>query len=235
MQNNDSRSDTQRHCKCASVFHNFLMLLTYGIAIWLSFVFLSIPDAQLNTITLITSGAILATFGSAISAIAATWTSDLQERIHFNIDILFREILKDINPWRRWPFLERTDSHILPNGSTLRFELNNPKIPFNLKSCTVEIEVPSMVDDLYDLSVCNNLSKASRHRTEALMSYTDKGAKELMHSYGMSSYEALMAYLCLHDVWKSALKFRVARYLLHFGSALTIAGSLLTIAMLTVK
>ena len=215
--------------------HRFAMAFTYAFAIWLSYKFLSMSDAQINTITLISSGAILATFGSAISAIAATWTSDLLETFHFNIDVLFRDILKNPDPWKRWPFLERHSLLQLSNGNTISLKLNNPKIPFILKDRTVEIDVPSMTKDLYDLSVLKNLIKCTHHRSSALLAYTDKDVSVTEQSFGMNSSDSLMAYLCLHDIWKSAFKFRMARYLLHFGSALTIAGSLLTVVLIFCK
>ena len=44
-----------------------------------------------------------------------------------------------------------------------------------------------------------------------------------------------MAYECMYDIWKAVLKFRVARYIVHFGSGLTISGAVMAVYLATMQ
>lgn len=86
--------------------HRVVVLALYAVAMWLAYKVLSIPAARADFVTSLSSAAILATLGSAVSAVGSLWTADYGNRIALNVDILFRDILKQ-EAWRRWPFLLR--------------------------------------------------------------------------------------------------------------------------------
>jgi hypothetical protein len=107
--------------------HRTIIFFLYVSAIWLAYRILSIPIAHESLIASLSSAAILATFGSAIATVGSLWTGDYASRISLNVDIFFRDILKQ-DAWRRWPFLLRGGTKRLFGGDTQNVELHNPKI-----------------------------------------------------------------------------------------------------------
>ncbi len=89
------------------LIHRLGVLSLYGGASVVAIAVIGLPEAQKDLISLLSVGAIFATFGSAISTLGSVWERDLLERIRLNVDILYKDILRQEIPWRRWPFLPR--------------------------------------------------------------------------------------------------------------------------------
>lgn len=206
--------------------HRAIVISLYFAATWLVYVILSIPTAHQNFIASLSSAAILATFGSAIATVGSLWTGDYGNRIILNVEILFRDILKQ-DPWRRWPFLLRGGSKKLFGGNTQQVQLLNPKIPLNVGSHDIDIIVPTVQDDFFDLPLFKNLISLLRFRTAALTTIINSPQGDVFPQNDLKPMGQYFAYECLTDIWLSVFVFRAARYVVHFGAALTIASAVI--------
>lgn len=215
--------------------HLLIVALLYVTAICLSYKVLSLSEAQKDLVTLISTGAILATFGSALGAIGQTWQADLVERIKYNVDILFRDILGQAVPWRRWSFLPRLKKRRLLDGNHHEVTLKNPDIGLDVGTHILKIDVPTVLEDFFDLALLKNFWNLWRFRNSAHTIVGRKKEGEVSAASGLDSSDEYMAYEALFDTWKSILKFRISRYIIHFGSGLTIAGAILTAIYVLVR
>jgi len=206
--------------------HYLTVVLLYASASLISVRILALPEAQTNLVSLLSSGAILATFGSAIGSIGLIWQSDLLERIRLNIDIFFKDIVKQEKPWRRWPFLSRSGERKLLNGHSHRMTLSNPKILLDVGSHIIEIDLPTVLEDFYDLPLIRNFYQLCRFRNSAHTVFSRRPKDEKNPETGLDRGDEYMAYECIFDIWHAIFKFRFARYIIHFGSGLTISGAI---------
>lgn len=206
--------------------HFEVVIMLYAVGLWVSFYVLTLSEAQKDIVTLLSTGAILATFGSAIGAVALIWQGELLERIHLNIDILYLDILKHEAPWRRWPFLARSGRANLLDGKSLQMTLSNPEITLDVGSHLIKIDVPSFIGDHFDLQLIKNywILKKYRYSAQTLLGRRDQSV--INSDTGLNPVDEYMAYECMFDIWKSILKFRVSRYILHFASGLTICAAI---------
>lgn len=209
--------------------HKLLVFLTYAFSFLVSFWILSLPESNINIVTLISSAAIIATFGSAICSLSAVWQTDLLERVRLNIDIFYKDIYKQDNPWRRWPFLRRSKTSKLLDGNLISEALKNPKIPLNVGSHHLNIDLPTVQEDFFDLSLIKNYVPLRKYREAAQTVYGNHKEQTSDKKSKLSPINEYMAYECVYDIWKTILKFRIMRYFLHFGSGLTIFSALLAI------
>lgn len=210
------------------IHYGFVTLL-YTVAFYIAYGLLSLPKNQTNLIMLLSSGAILATFGSAIGAIGLIWQTDLHERIRLNIDILCRDILKQNDTWRRWPFLPRYTKRTLLNGGYLSATLNNPKVTFDVGSHLLEIHRPTVMEDYFDLPLLVNICPLLRFRKLAHTFLSRKQKDKKNPETGLTPPDEYVAYECMLDIWMAIFKFRISRYVIHFGSSVTIAGAGVTV------
>lgn len=217
-----SSKPTNRHL----LMHRILVFVLYSAAIWLAYTLLSIPAAHQSFIVSLSSAAILATLGSAITNVGSLWTGDYSNRIALCVDILYRDILKQ-EAWRRWPFLLRGGTKKLFGGDIQQFELQNPTIPFNVGSHDIEVQVPTVQEDFFDLPIFKNVMPLFRFRTAAHTTMMNSPQDEVFPKNQLKPMEQYMAYECLTDIWWSILIFRSARYVVHFGAAVTIASAVI--------
>jgi hypothetical protein len=217
-----SKKPTNHHLSV----HHAIVFFLYAAATWLAHVILSIPTAHQNFIASLSSAAILATFGSAIATVGSLWTGDYANRITLNVDILFRDILKQ-DPWRRWPFLLRGGTKKLFGGHIQQVKLQNPKIPLNVGSHDIEVLVPTVQDDFFDLPLLKIVVSLLRFRTAAHTTIINSPQDDVFPQNDLKPMEQYFAYECLTDIWWSVLVFRMARYVVHFGAALTIASAII--------
>jgi hypothetical protein len=207
--------------------HRFIVGATYVAGTTMAWMILRLPEAVSSSIATLSAGAILATFGSAITAVSSLWERDLADRITLEIDILMRDILNQPNPWRRWPFLPRRYQMKLLDGEHItRSELKNPQIPLDVGTHTVHVDIPTVSADFFDLPMFKNWRQLTRFRKGFITAYMTKSD---VSSPSSPPYDQLMAYECLHDIWQSILGFRLARYAVHFGAALVIASGLIAL------
>lgn len=208
--------------------HRIAVILLYAATAFTAIAVLALPDTRINTVTVLSTGAILATFGSAIATLGSIWERDLLERIRLNIDILYKDIIRQEQPWRRWPFLPRAAKRKLLDGSMHVATLTNPDIPLDVGTHVIRISLPTVLEDFFDLSVRANFVKLDRFRSAAGTTFSNRGDEEANAATGMSRGDQLMAYECLHDIWRSILVFRLARYFTHLGAGFTISAALVT-------
>lgn len=207
--------------------HRLITLIFYLSAITLAYRLLSYPDFHSNLVTTLSSGAILATFGSALATVGSLWTNDHAGRIVLNVDILFRDILKQ-EAWRRWPFLLRNGTTRLFGGEILQGTLKNPLLSLHVGSHIIKVAIPTVHDDFLDLPLFRNLCPLFRFRKAALTKTFNAKDDELIPDSPLAIKDQHMAYQCLTDIWWSVFVFRVFRYVVHFGVALTIASTCIT-------
>ena len=195
--------------------HRFFVFLLLCITIILSYFIFNLLKSKISIETILSTGAIVATFGSAMSAIGSLFEKDLTKRVFLNIDILYRDILKDEEPWRRWPFLKRKDKSLLLNKNKLQSSLKNPKIPLDVGTHKIEVELPTVQEDFFDLGLFKNYFNLFRYRRAAKTYYFRK--KEEKKENETDGFDYLMEYECLFDIWKSIYLFRISRYILIIG------------------
>jgi hypothetical protein len=221
-------ADTKKRKKDNSLsLHRLITFLLYISAIALAYWLLSFPAFHTNLVTTLSSGAILATFGSALATVGSLWTNDHAGRIALNVDILFRDILKQ-DAWRRWPFLLRNGTTRLFGGEILEGTLKNPLLPLHVGSHIIKVAIPTVHDDFFDLPLFRNICPLFRFRRAALTKTFNATKDELIPESPLAIKDQYMAYECLTDIWWSVLVFRIARYVVHFGAALTIASTCIT-------
>lgn len=220
---NPKKEKTSRHNHLTR--HYQIVAALYACAVFISYKILSLPEAQKDLVTLLSSGAILATFGSALGAIGLIWQNDLLERVRLNVDILLKDIYKQDNPWRRWPFLPRSGKRKLLDGSSHHLELSNPEVSLDVGTHVIKIDLPTVLEDFFDLPLFKNCWPLFRFRNSAHTVFGRKPKNEINPDTKLKPSDEYMAYECMLDVWKAVLKFRASRYIVHFGSGLTIAGT----------
>lgn len=213
--------------------HHLFVAALYLLAIGTSISVLNLPEARKDAVTLISSGAVVATFGSALAGLGAIWERDLLERVRLNVDILYKDILKQNEQWRRWPFLPRAGFRRMLDGSSQSWKLQNPEIPLNVGTHVVKVQVPTVLEDFFDLPLLQNFATLKKFRTAAATTYSTRRMAEKDEegpATGSNEGKELMLYECLHDTWQCIVIFRVARYIEHLGAALAISAAVLTIA-----
>lgn len=211
--------------------HRAIVCGLYLLSTASSIVVMRLPETQTSLVTLLSSGAILATFGSAIATLGGVWERDLVGRICMNVDIFYKDIFKQ-EPWRRWPFVPRSDEQHLLNGNILLKTLKNPEIPFDVGTHTIKVSLPTVLEDFFDLPLRKNFLALARFRSAAVTTLDRKKSAQTKLGEnlpkGLSAFDEYIAYECLHDTWRSILVFRVARYATHLGASLTVSSVVAT-------
>ena len=216
--------------------HRVITSFLYILGFYISLRTIGLAYAENNTtiVLIISTGAILATFGSALSTIGCTRERDLLERILTSIDILFTDILKQ-NKWRRWPFLQRSERTKTLNGNTIHQHLKNPKIPLNVGTHEIAIDIPTVLEDFFDLPLLQNVYQLAQYRKAARTTLLGSNINTARSSLSLPPGDEYMAYECIYSTWKSITEFRLFRYLIHFGAGLTLFGGLVTLHFVLLK
>lgn len=202
--------------------HRYILFLLYISTIAISFKLLFVFGKEYTIVESLSSGAILATFGSAIATIGTIWTGDHEKRILLNFDILTKDIMKQDTAWRRWPFLARKSTSRTYGKEYISGELKNPDIELDVGSHKINVTIPSIQEDFFDLGICRNLYPLLRFRKAAL---TKIISDESLSGDRFLSYSK---YNCILDIWKCVFIFRFARYIIHFGVGLTISSAIIS-------
>jgi hypothetical protein len=199
--------------------HRKVLTFVYALSLVPAWLVVSAPEPSDSVIGLLASGAILATFGSALCALAGAWERDLLDRVKSNVEIFFEDIYKQ-DRWRRWSFLPRKEKRKALDGNPHHLTLKNPEIPVDLGSHVIRVDLPTVLDDFFDLPVVRNLWKLHKFRHQARIAWTRRDKKMINPNTGLDPGDERMAFECLYDIWISVAQFRLARYILHLGSGL---------------
>jgi hypothetical protein len=113
------------------------------VSVAIPFLLFGLSKYPYDIVGVLSEGAIIATLGAALLAIAELLERDKLERVKENIDIFFKEILKQ-SPWRRWPFLKRKYSKRNLTKDLIVTDLKNPLFPLDVGTHRIEIHVPTV-------------------------------------------------------------------------------------------
>lgn len=198
-----------------------LMILLIELAIFKKCI--EIP----NTINKVSLGAILATFGSAILAIFLVVESNKYSRITTNVNILFKDILR-IEPWRRWQFLKRLNYEKTFDDKIVRKKLDNPKCQFNVGSHEINVSIPTVREDFYDLSAIKFFMTMHKNRKH-FKTYTYKLKNvDFKNTQYESLADCIMAWDCVYDIWFNVLVYKFSHYLLKVGTLIIFISVILS-------
>ncbi|SCZ82121.1 hypothetical protein [Acidaminobacter hydrogenoformans] len=128
----------------------FLSIAFFSILIWYINYIFQIAIFEYNVSTIISLGAIMSTFGSSLLAAAQAIGADKYDRVLRNIDIYYNDIVMK-KPWRRWQFLNRTSKFKNFNSTIITTTLQNPSEKFDVGSHEIEVYIPTVLEDFYDL------------------------------------------------------------------------------------
>jgi hypothetical protein len=169
------------------------------------------------------NAAILASFGAALVSIAIFLLTEAVADVKENVDLLFKDLLKQEEPWRRWSFLGRIESRPLFSGEVLEHELKNPTLKFDVGTHTMEVDVPTVAMDFYDLPVLTNFLRMKRFKKAFFtrMVSRDHSGQENKQPLAV---DEMMKFRCLEAIWSKVVTFRISRYLHYFGCSLVVSS-----------
>lgn len=200
---------------------NSLAIISFVLLIcFLSFVFRKVIN-EYNLSNIISLGAILSTFGAALLAIAQVIEKDRYDRILRNVDIYYKDIVKE-KPWRRWQFLKRTSKSKINDSIVITTTLQNPEITFEVGSDEIKVYLPTVLEDFYDLPAFDCYFKMARNTNHYLNN--DTGTK-----IDMEGSQGYMRWYCLYDIWESVILFRISRYITKTGIIIIISSIMFTV------
>ncbi len=239
MTTDDSSSNDTKESDAAEVvasgyaaflLHRCAVVIVYVAATIIGIVVFWQLSAEPSFSEILTLGAVLATLGTAIATLGRLWESDRLERVKTGISILYCDILK-CKPWRRWPFLKRYGESTLFSRDVLTTHLHNPRRPLDVGSHVFKVDVPTVIEDFFDLPTMSNAWKLFRSRRASCTFFSRRMDEPNDEKTLAELRDGRMEYECLYDVWISILIFRVARYATHFGCGIVFA----TVALLVLR
>lgn len=207
--------------KTEKIFTKILLITAFVTLIcFLNFIFRkSISEYNLSNV--ISLGAVLSTFGSALLAAASVIEKDRYDRVLRNVDIYYNDIAKE-KPWRRWQFLKRTTEFRAFNNDIIKTTLQNPDIVFDVGSHEIRVYLPTVLEDFYDLPSFYCFYIMARNKKH----FVTNAVKKEIDLEGPSGY---MGWHCLYDIWKSVMIFRISRYITYSGISIIFTSIIFTI------
>lgn len=147
----------------------------------------------------ITTGALFATFGSALISVFTLFSGQYLNLFSENLTILHEDLaLEDLQgtQWKRWPFLPRMGRLPL-SGQTRYSALNNASISFQLMDENVVFPLPTTLADFRELPVLCSYFKMKRYKRKYL--------KYLEAAEAIGEYPA---WDCVCTMYKDILLYR---------------------------
>lgn len=209
-------------------FHGVTVFVLYLFALGAAWKFFQFPEAGNSVVVVLATGSIFATFGSAIMTLFGLTEKDAAERIRLNLDILHKDLIPQEKPWRRWPFLSRNSRLSLLDGTTLEMNLNNPTLPFDVGLHSINVDLPSVHEDYFDLPVMRNCWLLWWYRK----SFRTAETRRMSQPHEEENKDQLpnwMLFACVSDIWFRVFQLRFARYGTHLGAGVILAGVLMTV------
>lgn len=159
-------------------------------------------------------GSIFATFGSSLVAVFSLIMGSTYDRFLSNINILFQK-LEPEKAWYRWAFIKRKSHQILYNREYAYQELTNAKIYFNVGSHKIDMFLPTIKEDFFDLPNWKSWNQMRQY------------ARDYEHYILNKCIEPaipLMIWDCVWDNFCVIIKYKFARILVLLGDALIISS-----------
>lgn len=147
----------------------------------------------------ITTGALFATFGSAVIAVFTLFTGQYLNLFYENLTILREDLASDelVNiQWKRWPFLSRVGK--LPLSSRMRYSaLNNASICFRIRNGQELFPLPTTLADFRELPILRSFLRMKQHR-RAYLNYLE----------AVNAVDEYPAWDCVCTMYKNILLYR---------------------------
>ncbi|MDD5749461.1 MAG: hypothetical protein PHO91_01580 [Patescibacteria group bacterium] len=179
-------------------------------------------NSEINNI--IASSSIIVGLGIALITLADLWERDKIERFKENLSIFYDDIKKE-KRWRRWPFLKRSSFTKLLNGEAIMGELKNPQVQFDIGSHNIDINLPTVVDDFFDLPIFEDYLNMKKYHKSFLTTCSTKYKNK-------NHFDKICEYECVYDILKSATNYRLSRAFKHFGIFIILTTFSITITMI---
>lgn len=147
----------------------------------------------------ITTGALFATFGSAVIAVFTLFTGQHLNLFYENLTILREDLASDelMNmQWKRWPFLSRVGKLPLPSRMCYS-ALNNASICFLLRDRQEAFPLPTTLADFRELPILRSFLRMKRHR-RAYLNYLE----------AVNAVDEYPAWDCVRTMYKNILLYR---------------------------
>lgn len=199
-------------------FYQIIYCASFIICFFISFIIFKICIENKNKLQdTIALGSIFATFGSSIVAIFSITLNNIYDRFCKNLNILFSELIPN-NSWYRWPFIKRMSHSKLFNNELTYQILNNAKLEFNVGSHPINIILPTVREDFYDLPNWKNyytmLTEAKNYESYVLNNLSN-------------SATSLMVWDCILDNYKSISIYKLAKLMIVIGESFIISSIVL--------
>lgn len=158
-----------------------------------------------NTISL---GAIFATFGSAIVAVASLSCNNCYIKFSDNILVLQNDLLKN-EKWTRWTFIKRKSKKRLLDSGRLVWVLENAIIEFQLGSHALSVFLPTVKADFDDLPIFRHFLKLKRYGKQYETNLCNHATQEDANAYFMWD--------CIFDIYVQIVYYKLYNYLIWIG------------------
>lgn len=175
-------------------------------------VFPAISDNQLG-ISLsdsIATGALFATFGSALISVVALLATRNLELYSENLEIISQQLIPSgfhQRDWTRWPFLPRM-SRLVHARKCDAIGVKNTAICFSIEPEEERFPLPTTISDFYDLPVFRSYMRMKRLK-RSYLNYLD--SKGWIHEYPI--------WICVCAIYKRILAYRLSKLCIWIGAA----------------
>jgi len=169
----------------------------------------------------ISLGAVLVGMASAIITIATSHMDRQYDRVMLDVDILFKDLTSP-GEWRRWPFVPRSKTKKLIYGPVHQITLKNPIIEFDLGTHTVEVYVPTCLQDFFDLPTFSTFLKILLDDKKFYSYVQRKNISGLMDPTILKKdTKGWMIWDCMHDIWRTIVLYRLEELVVRFFAVFT--------------
>jgi hypothetical protein len=198
------------------MIRNVSLYLLAGLIIYFTFGKVGKSTDLFNLISL---AGIFATFGSALLGTTVIFEQKCERRVLENVEIFFKDIVKSKH-WKRWGFLNRQKTITLLNNNKRTMILRNPKLPYDVGTHKIEINLPTVVEDFFDLPIFKDYFLMRKFdKSFHTLAYREiEEGKVLEEEKG----DNILSYECVKDILKHACIYRIATYVRHFSIAVII-------------
>lgn len=155
----------------------------------------SLNPHSISLYDVVALGGIFATFGSALLATIVIYEQGNERQLKENVGILYEGILKQ-EEWKRWSFFERTYVFRTLDGEKMTSRLSNPKLPFDVGTHEIQINLPTISKDFYDLPIFTDFLTMAKYRKAFYTTYGNKKEEGIG--------DKLLAFECVFDILKCA-------------------------------